>query len=178
MKKIFLGTSGLLMAQILFAGSAQVGVDCKSDSGMTTVTATVPGDETEYNVSITIKDKKGEVHSVSYIKEYQYKNPSDEAPSVPELLLDGDVKVVDGFVFKDKAYALVMSKVVENGPDVSNTLYAIPETVEFKKIGGHERNVKFRARLSGYNPRLADEKSDYPYIDGQITLNCTYSYSI
>jgi hypothetical protein len=33
MKNIFLGTSGLLMAQILFAGSAQVGVDCKSDSG-------------------------------------------------------------------------------------------------------------------------------------------------
>jgi hypothetical protein len=171
----YFATFSLLAATSVFAGSAQVGLDCKSASGLTSVKATLPGDEETYNFEIVIRDQSTKLpYGVRYFRQYLAEHPGDE----PRLVVSGVVQVVDGFSHKDKVYAVSSLKEQSESYDQSNTLYALPETVVFKNWSAHSKLVTFKAKLTGFNPRKAAAKDDYPFITDPIVVNCTYEYSI
>ena len=136
------------------AGSANVKLSCASDSGRTKLSGSVPGDHVnEFSLVFEIDNERLDYHRVVN---------SDGKLERTNARVAVDDEIRDG------KYRLVVSK--EDGTTLLD-LKAIGTTVKYKNAGG-EANARFRATVSGVDPRNTSRQSP------RIRINCRYHYSV
>ena len=152
MKKIIIALI-ILGSQTSWAGGASAQFSCKSDSGRTTLEASVPGDFVEHSVDFNIDGE--EVNWFSGINQSTY-----EVEENSSLLVLGSLQ--------EKNYHFIALN--SDGQKVF-TFSAIPSSIKLEATSNGELG-SLKARITGVDPRGGELQSPV------IVVNCTYGYEI
>ncbi|MFA5137779.1 MAG: hypothetical protein WC728_01010 [Elusimicrobiota bacterium] len=158
MKKIAAAVLALSFAQSAFAGSTNIELQCVSDSGRTQLTAWIPGDEAEHNVTFTI-DGKSLNWFDHIVQTPPYPQEKNSNIVVSGRARQGDLKFQ--LLPKDKEGAVLFS------------FQELAGTQNIKKTYSGERG-RLRAKVMGVDPRYAEQGTQSKVIE----VLCEYRYEL
>jgi hypothetical protein len=144
-----------------YAGSANAVFDCKSASGRTALTASVPGDHAEHYVTLTV-DSEAVAWYNTTIQEPPYNQKKNS-----NVFIVGSMKT--------KNYHFILVAPNSDNIEISEVLRfsAVPESIKVKKTTNSEKGT-LSAIIQGQDPRKAKDGQNSP----KIVLDCTYTYEI
>lgn len=161
LKQVVILTVGVLAPVASYAGSANAVFDCKSASGRTALTASVPGDHAEHSVKWTVDKETIEWKDVT-IQEPPYKSDKNSSVFVLGSMKMNNYHFLITAPSNDKSSALEVFR-----------FSAVPSSIDVKKTANGERG-QLAAIIGGRDPRAEKNGSTSP----KIVVNCTYTYEI
>lgn len=177
-KSIFISTVFMLGAQIAMAGASNVGLDCKSASGRTKLSASLTGDNPEQQVTLSIDES-----SINYINQEtidtilmnrEYLKDAEELARMDKTLA-GTLSVISTVDdIKHQKFSFVVSTTTTvNGDQPVLSFEANAASVKTKKFGHSSTKASFTGTLS----KIIDPRTGKPF-DKNIVVSCEYDYSL
>ncbi len=136
------------------AGAANVKLSCTSDSGRTKLSGSVPGDLIEFSLVFEIDNER-----LDYYRKFEDDGNLERANA--RIAVDDEIR--------DRKYHFVVTN--KDGATLLS-LEATGTTIKYKAGASGETNARFRATVSGVDPRNTSRRSP------RIRMNCRYHYSV
>ena len=165
MKRLLL--KGIICSMAIFAatashaGSTNAIFECKSASGRTVLTASVPGDHAEHFVELTI-DGETIVWKDVTLQQAPFNNDKNSS-----------IHVLGNLNKKNYHFLITASGSGTNNSVEVFRFSAVPSSINLKQTSGGERG-NLSAVIIGKDPRAEKKGQASP----EIVVNCSYTYEI
>lgn len=161
LKQVAVLAVGVLAPIASYAGSANAVFDCKSASGRTVLTASVPGDHAEHSVKWTVDGETIEWKDV-VLQEPPYKSDKNSSVFVLGSMKMNNYHFLITKPSNDKSSAIEVFR-----------FSAMPSSIQVEKTANGERG-KLSAVIGGHDPR-AEKNGE---VSPRIVVSCSYTYEI